>query len=435
MAASGKLKGFAGPDAPAPEKIGSCVHCGVCLPVCPTYRESRNEASSPRGRIYLMRAISEGRLSISGGFAGEVYSCLACRACETACPAGVRYGDLVERSRAQVEETLPRSIPARLLRWLLLQGLVPHRRRLSWVVRGLRVYQKTGIGEWLGDAGLLDGFLRLKAAESLAPLLDDDAVQGVSEGTHPARGSAERRVAFFRGCIQDAVFGGTNRRTVDLLQENRADVAVPGGQTCCGALHLHQGMREEAKGLARRNLEAFAGVKAEAIIVNAAGCGAALKEYGDLLGSDGEVAEEARKFAGKVRDVSEYLASLPTRRPFRPLPATAVYQDACHLAHAQGIRSAPRVLLGDVPDLHLKPLSDPDSCCGSAGVYNLTHPEAARAVLGAKMDSIAAADPDLIITGNPGCLLQLRLGVRERGLRARVIHTVDALSGRRGEAP
>lgn len=432
MEMAGPKPGFSGPDAPTAEGIGACVHCGFCLPVCPTFRETANEASSPRGRIYLMRAISEGRLALSEGFGREMYDCLACRACETACPAGVRFGDLVERSRAQVEKTIPRPFAVRLLRRLTLQGLLPHPGRLAWIALGARLYRRLGIGPWLRRSGLLDRYPGLQAAEALVLPMGETAGPGARSGLHPRKGEGDREVAFFRGCVMEAVFGATNRRTVDLLCDNGCDVTVPDGQTCCGALHLHSGMREEGRELARRNVRAYRGTKGEAIVVNAAGCAATLKEYGDLLGADDELAGEAKAFSGKVRDISEYLASLPVRKPFPPLRARAVYQDACHLAHAQGIREAPRSLLREVPGLEILPFAESDSCCGSAGIYNITHPESSRRVLERKLDFIAEADPDLIISGNPGCFLQLGAGVQGRGLKARVLHTVDALSGVQG---
>lgn len=430
MGTAREAQGFVGPDAPTPEGIGSCVHCGFCLPVCPTYRETRNETSSPRGRIYLMRAISEGRLPLTGGFADEMFFCLACRACETACPAGVRYGDLVERSRAEIRSGLPEPLAVRLLQRLILRDLVPHPRRLAWMARAVQLYQRTGIGGWLGRAGLLDRFPRLRAAEALTPRIEAGAVGGAVPGTYPRRGEGGRRVAFFRGCVMDVVYGGTNRRTLDLLRSNGCEVVVPRDQTCCGALHLHAGLRREAKDLARRNIRAFLRTGAEAIIVNAAGCGATLREYAGLLGAEG--GREAEAFASRVRDISEYLAALPSRKPFPSLQATAVYQDACHLAHGQGIRSAPRALLAEVPGLEIRPLPESDSCCGSAGIYNITHPESSIEILDRKMELIAEVDPDLVISGNPGCSIQLGFGVRRRGLRARVMHTVDTLSGGQG---
>ncbi len=421
--------GFPGPDAPSPEKIGACVHCGLCLPVCPTYRQTKNEASSPRGRLYLMRAISEERIPLSAAFGNEMYLCLGCRACETACPAGVEFGDLLERSRAQVEEALPRSLASRLSRRAVLQSLVPHRRRLEWVARGTRLFQRLGLGAWLLGSGLLEGRDGLRSAIALIPPAEEIVVGGPGPGVHARRADGDRRVGFFRGCVMDAMLGGTNRRTVGLLRDSGCEVNIPDSQTCCGALHLHTGLREEAKALARRNVKAFASGKDDAVICNSAGCGAALKGYGELLESDEESAGEAKEFAGRVRDISEYLSDLPTRRAPPALRGKAVYQDACHLVHGQRIRSAPRALLDEVPGLTLVPFPESDSCCGSAGIYNISRPSSALQILDRKMEFIAEVDPDFVIAGNPGCQLQLALGVRRRGLRARVLHTVDALSG------
>ena len=434
MTTARPASGFVGPDAPSLEAIGACVHCGICLPTCPTYRETKNEMSSPRGRLYLMRAVAEGRLGISDGFAEEMDLCLGCRACETACPAGVRFGDLLERSRAQVQEQRPGGWGERLLRRTLLQGVIPHRGRLGIMAWAAGWYRRLGVSRLFRAAGVLEEFPALAAAEALMPERVGQGGAGLEVGVHLAEGETRRRVAVLRGCVMDAVFGGTNRRTVELLQRAGCEVVVPDGQTCCGALLLHAGMREEGKELARRNVRAFVRAEADAVVVNSAGCGAALREYGELLADDPGDAQAAHALSSKVRDIAEFLdevgdpgSASPAR--FSPLPGRAIYQDACHLVHGQRVREAPRRLLRQVPGLELCDFPESDSCCGSAGIYNITHPDMSGRLLERKMDFVAAADPDYIIAGNPGCQMQLELGVRRRGLKARVIHTVDALTG------
>jgi glycolate oxidase iron-sulfur subunit len=382
-----------------------CVHCGLCLSACPTYRETGRETSSPRGRVYLMRGVAEGRISLGEAVAEEAYLCLGCRACETACPSGVRFGALLEETRAAVEEAGLRGGFAKRIETLALRRVLPHPRRLALAVRALALAQRLG-------AGRLARFLprRLADAWRLLPEIPRASARRRLPRRIAAEGERRGRVALFEGCLMPELFGPANAATARVLARNGFEVVVPERQGCCGALHRHAGDPGFAAALEERNIAAFEGV--DAIVVNSAGCGAALRE-GAL--------------ASRVRDVCEFLdaAGLVSEPPRRD--GTLCYDDPCHLVHGQGIADAPRRLLARVPGLRLVAHDDPASCCGAAGIYNLTHPEMSRAVLERKMKALAAADPDWIASGNPGCLMQLAAGARARGLRARVVHPVELL--------
>ncbi len=437
-------------DLPNYNEILKCTHCGLCLTACPTYRALGVEMESPRGRIYLIKAVANGRLEISPSFAEHMYLCLACRACTTACPAGLRFGNLVEAARGQVEAALPRPWPVSMARRFILRHLFPYPGRLLAVGGLLRFYQRSGLQALARRTGLVRRLpWNLGAAESLLPALPDRFFDPRRAPRVPPRDSARGRVAFFAGCVANIATARTNKATLRVLARNGFEVVVPGGQVCCGAIHLHAGDRETAKELARRNIEAFSippegegqrggvspqeGRSAEeydAIITNAAGCGVALKEYGELLRDDPAYASRARAFADKVRDVTEFLADLPFAPPSVPNPESSVrvtYQDPCHLAHGQGVRAQPRAILQSIPGLELVEMADSDQCCGSAGVYNVTHHDLSSQLLEEKMAKAAATGAQIIATANVGCMIQLEAGVRRAGLNARVAHVVDLL--------
>jgi glycolate oxidase iron-sulfur subunit len=406
-------------DPPEWERILDCVHCGVCLPQCPTYRVLGQEMDSPRGRIYLMRAAAEGRIGLSENFVLHMDRCLGCRACESACPSGVPFGRLLEQTRGQIERQVPRPLSRRLLGRLIL-GTFPEPRRLARLVAALRLYQGAGLQRIVRAAGLLRPFPRLQAMERLLPDLDGDARESLPTRLEPA-GVSRGTVALLTGCVQSVLFPEVNRATARLLARAGYTVVIPSGQGCCGALHLHWGDRAGARRLARTNLAAFAGV--DWVATNAAGCGTALRDYGHLLADE----PGATALAGRVRDVSELLAAaLP--EPRHPLPLTVTYHEPCHLAHGQRVREAPRAILRAIPGLRLVELPDADVCCGSAGVYNLLEPAIAGQLLERKLDRIAETGAEVVASGNPGCLLQLRVGLAERGLRVRALHPVELLS-------
>lgn len=410
------------PDLAGLEK---CTHCGLCLNQCPTYRVLGVEMDSPRGRIYQMNAVAQGRIKITPEFALHINQCLDCRACVTACPAGVPFGSLVEKARGQIERALPRPRWQRWARQWIFAHLFPYPERLRLMAVALRLYQRSGasrIFRWLGRQGLVPQ--ALVHAESQAPMMPRRFFT-LEEAPHtPAHGPQRARVALFIGCIMPLAYADTVRATIRVLARNGCAVDVPRDQRCCGALHIHAGERELARRLARRNMAAFA--DAEVVIVNAAGCGAALKEYPELFEDPVERAQ-AQAFAAKVKDVTEFLAALPLVPPAGRIAARVTYQDACHLAHAQGIRSQPRQLLHKIQGLELIEMRDPDRCCGSAGIYNLIHPELSQRVLAEKLEAIRAVKPDFVVSANPGCMLQIEAGLRDAGDGIRVIHIVDLL--------
>ncbi|MEB2346643.1 MAG: heterodisulfide reductase-related iron-sulfur binding cluster [Deltaproteobacteria bacterium] len=413
-----------GPLAALYEGTLDCVHCGLCLPVCPTYRETGRESSSPRGRIHLIRAVAEGRLPLDEVLAEEAYLCLDCRACETACPSGVRFGRLVEQTRAAVETAGLRTGPAKRLERFALRHVVPDPVRLRRAVGLLALAQRLGLDR--AARALLPR--RLAEVLALAPRVppraerERPAWRTEAQPREPSGSSGPRgRVALFTGCVMAELFGDVHHATVRVLARNGFEVLVPRTQRCCGALHAHAGDAASAHTLLRANLAAFAGLRVDAIVVNSAGCGAALREAGDWLPGEGEA------LARLVRDPLELLDEAGLRPPEGRLALRVCYDDPCHLVHGQRVREAPRRILRQIPGLELVAHDDPTGCCGAAGIYNLTHPEMAGAVLERKLRALAAARPDVVATGNPGCIMQLRAGAARSGLRAEILHPITLL--------
>lgn len=405
-------------------KLDTCLHCGLCLPACPTYALSGREAQAPRGRISLMRAAAEGRVGLDDpGLAEHLGSCLTCRACEPACPSGVRYGELVEVARAAVAEVQPPGPVAAAVAWVGLRQLMPHLGRLRAMAAGAWLYERSGAQALVRRSGLLKG--HLGAAEAIAPPI---VLRQPAEGrAFPARGARRGRVAVLQGCIQEAFLGQVNDATVRVLQRNGFDVVIPRGQTCCGAAQAHAGDEELARALARQNIDALLASEVDIIISNAGGCGASLKDYPHLLRDDRDYQTRVAAFVAKVRDVSEFLAQHAVEPPRAALPARATYVDSCHLRNAQKVIRQPRELLRSIPGLELVELRQPERCCGSAGVYNLTHPELADPILDAKLADIRATGAELVVVANTGCHMQILAGVRRAGLQARVLHVVEVL--------
>ncbi|HEV2690125.1 MAG TPA: heterodisulfide reductase-related iron-sulfur binding cluster [Bryobacteraceae bacterium] len=412
-------------DKPQRADLDKCVHCGLCLNACPTYRELRVEMDSPRGRIYQMAQVSSGVAAINPSYIEHIELCLACRGCETACPSGVPYGRLVEAARADIESTIHRAWLARRLRRFVFRKLLPSRWRLGIAGTFLYLYQASGLQRLARMLGVLPR--RLREIENLAPEIEVPFFFRYYGKVLAAEGAQRYRVAFLGGCIANISFARLNEATIRVLRKNGCEVSIPEAQTCCGALHVHAGRRGEARELARRNIDALLDGEFDAIITNAAGCGSTLKEYGELLEHDPEYAEKAQRFSELVKDVNEWLASIDLRPGMRALPMTVTYQDSCHLAHGQKIRSAPRMLLESVPGLELREMPLADLCCGSAGIYNVMHTEMAMALLERKMEAVNATGARVIATANPGCMLQLRAGVRKFGQRQRVAHVVEIL--------
>jgi glycolate oxidase iron-sulfur subunit len=415
-------------ERPQDDKISACIHCGLCLDKCPTYRTLGTEMDSPRGRVYLIKAVNEGRLSMTRNFIDHMYLCLECRACETACPSHVQFGDLMERARGQIERHVPRPWHQRLLRRLVFRELFPYAWRMEQLFYALRWYQRLGIQALLRRLRVFSLLpSRLKDMEAmLPPLPKRPFTRSVPELVH-GQPPATRRTAFFTGCVMNLFYADVHHATGRVLQINGCDVWTPRSQVCCGALHMHAGERELAKQLARRNIAAFERQQVDVIVNNAAGCGAQLKAYGELLEDDPAFAERAHRFSARVQDVSECLAQEPLRQPLGPVPKRVAYDDPCHLLHAQGIQQPPRTLLQQIPELQLVPLADADFCCGAAGIYNVTHHELSKRILDRKMEHIQAAQPEVVATGNPGCMQQLRTGIQRARLDIPVVHPVELI--------
>jgi glycolate oxidase iron-sulfur subunit len=400
------------PQVADPARLRECVHCGLCLNACPTYLELGNEMDSPRGRIYLIKGLEDGTLALDADVVRHLDLCLGCRGCETACPSGVRYGSIIEDARAHIERVAPRPWSERLRRAAIVQSF-PYPRRMR-VLLGLAQVAR-GLGLW-------PLVTRLVPAASLIPPLRSPTRLA---SFYPAQGRERARVGLLRGCVGGELFAEVNRAAVRVLTRSGVAVVVPAGQGCCGALHLHNGDPDTARRMARRNLLAFP-AELDAVLVTAAGCGSTMKEYAHLL--DGDLsAGRAVQFAGRVRDVSEFLAELAPLPAARALTLRATYHDACHLAHAQGVRAEPRRLLAGIPGLELVELAEADICCGSAGSYNLTEPAMARRLRERKVDHIVATGAACVVAANPGCALQIRAGLAARGLNVRVAHPVELL--------
>ncbi|MHB8653623.1 MAG: (Fe-S)-binding protein [Terriglobia bacterium] len=430
--------GYGAGEAPRWKDYSKCIHCGLCLNACPTYRELSLEMDSPRGRIFQMIQVDQGRLPLGEAFVKHIDLCLDCRACETACPSGVEYGKLVETARAQIEQHYQRPLSARLLRNIFFHKILPFRYRLEVVGKLLRVYQKSGMERVVMSSGILNCFPgRLNNVARLSPRMEKPFFTERLGTIVPAVGTRKYRVAFFAGCIANLSFARLNDATVRVLAQNGCEVVIPKEQGCCGALHVHAGIRDLARQLAKQNIKTFlaggpnSGGDFDVIITNAAGCGSVLKEYPLLFEEEEkDFFESAGMFSSKLKDVTEFLAAIDFNRDFGVMKARATYQDPCHLLHAQRVKAAPRKLLAAVPGITFVELKEVEVCCGSAGIYNVAHNEMSDALLDKKMQQIDATGAKLILTANPGCLLQLRAGVarsKNDGKQRRVMHVVELL--------
>jgi len=403
-----------------PDELSTCISCGLCLNDCPTFRVLGDEADSPRGRIALMRTLVSVRGTPDPSLVEHLEACLVCRACETACPSGVPFGILMEGAREILHERVRPPLLARLALRIGL-GTVADPRRLGLATRLVWLYQRLGVRALAHRLGLVPRALR--DAEALLPARIDAAYELRDE---PAIGEERHHIAFFAGCVMRTAFGATDRATVRVLRKNGCRVSVPRAQVCCGALHAHAGEADGSRALARRNIEAFEASGATIILVNAAGCGAQLKGYGVLLRDDAAWRDRAERFAVRVRDVTEFLAANFVASP-RPLRLRVAYQDACHLAHGQKVRRQPRALLAAIPQVTIVELGDGERCCGSAGTYNLTHRDVADELGQMKASAIRNVNPDVVVTANPGCLLQISAHLERAGARIPVRHIMDLL--------
>ncbi len=430
-----RLGGFSGKDIPEDDLLRACVHCGMCLPACPTYRLTGQEMSSPRGRLWLMRAVADDRLDLLDPlFDEQMYQCLNCRACEAVCPSGVHYGPLVEASRAQLEQHRPRSLSDRVVRRIGLDWLFADSWRLRWIVNLLRLSQRSGLTVLARKMGILKA-LGMADLEALTPAISRRAlVPGNERWDADLSISPPRRARLFNGCVMGTVFANTNRAAARVMARNGSDVDVPVAQLCCGALHVHAGMMEEARVLARTNIDAFASSGDDPIVVTAAGCGAALKEYGYILKDDPAYAESARTFSARIRDFTEYLGERDLVPPTRTIRRQVTYQEPCHLVHAQRISRQPRDLMNAISGLELIEMKESSLCCGSAGIYNIVRPDMANELGDRKALHAMETTASEVITANPGCQMQVGASLRRNGSTAKVRHIADLLDEAYGGA-
>jgi len=402
------------------EKLKICVHCGLCLEACPTYRVLKNEADSPRGRILLMRGVAEKKIPVTQTVLEHLDACLDCRACETACPAGVPYGELIEEGRAELYSQVPSFSKKMRLSRFLLNHVLAKPTTLKVLSCLLILYQRSGLQWLIRKSGILNIFPHwIKQGESILPKIPRKQPSPSLTQSAPTLGN----IALLRGCIASVLFPQVEEATVNVLQKLGYSVVVPPAQTCCGALLVHGGFKNDARVLAQKNMAAFLSRKPDFIAVMAAGCGSILKEYGRLFPD----LPESKTFSEKVMDITELLTHLGLPEKLAPVPLRVAYQDACHLVHAQKIKEAPRHLLSQIPQLELLELPHSDWCCGSAGVYNLTHPEIASEILKEKIESILSVKPDVVAVGNPGCTLQIKMGLEEAKTLISVVHPIELL--------
>lgn len=416
------------------DKFLDCVHCGLCTAACPTYLETGNENDSPRGRIYLMRAVTDGRVELSDKITRHLDLCLDCRSCETACPSGVQYGRLIEPFRVEMQTNPAPAVKGASGGWFqrfILYGLFPYPGRLRWALAPARLAQTLRLDRAAKAIGLFRLLPdKLRRMQALLPTLRP---RGRSlPDVLPAHGTQRARVALFTGCVADALFHHVNRATASVLQANGCEVVIPPGQACCGAIHYHSGAGETALQLAEKNLDAFDVDSVDAVIINVAGCGSMLKDYAhmaqELRPDEQHRAQRLGRFAEKVRDIAEFLAELGPIEPKTPISLRATYHDACHLAHAQRIRKQPRDLLQMIPGLELVPLAESDICCGAAGSYNLMEGEMADRLGERKINNILATGSDAVVCGNAGCTLQMQAHLKAAGADLPVLHPVELLA-------
>lgn len=436
---------FRGIDVPNYEFVINCMHCGLCLPTCPTYSLTGLEKSSPRGRIKLIKAVADGDLPITDGFIHEMEFCLDCQACETACPAGVRYGALVEAARVQIhqqgyEDWITRIVKKIFLSWAFMQPW-----RLRTFARGLRLYETAGLKSLVEKVGFFKFFSRkLHNIQALAPTISKQFSTEVLPEVLMPKGAPKYRVGFLTGCIMDVAFGDVNLDTIQLLLHHDCEIVIPKQQRCCGSLQAHNGDLETARDLARHNIEVFGHEKLDAIIMNSAGCGAFMKEYAHVLEHEGRYAARAKDLSAKVKDITEFLVEIgfkpshgvkvDTHIPYPISPGSkslvgkiVTYHDACHLAHTQKITQQPRQLIQSIPGITYRELEESAWCCGSAGIYNITHYDDALQLLERKVNNVKKILPDIIVTGNPGCMLQMKHGLQREGLNIELMHTATFL--------
>ena len=412
-----------------PEKtyINDCVHCGFCLPACPTYVLWGEEMDSPRGRIYMIKKAADGEAPLDERFRLHMDNCLGCMACMTACPSGVQYNKLIEPVRAQIERNVPRGMGQRLFRRLIF-ATFPRPERLRVLALPLLAYQKSGV-RWLMRTSGMTRLLprQLRAMEALLPDVPDRFFERLPFSIQPKK-TARRRVGMLSGCVQQVFFSHVNAATARVLAAEGCEVIIPSEQQCCGALMLHSGLEDHAAALAKKMIAVFEAADVDTVVINSAGCGSTMKEYGHLLRDDPKWAERASAFSAKCKDVAEFLCELESQAQRHPLHLRVAYHDACHLQHAQGVHDQPRRLLSQIPDLDIAEIPEATLCCGSAGIFNLLQPDTADQLGSRKVDNLLSTNAEAVASANPGCLLQLMNGLRRRGFKAMpAFHMVELL--------
>ena len=418
--------GFDEVDKPQSSIINDCVHCGFCLSACPTYLETGNELDSPRGRIYLIKSVSEGKIPIADSLVKHLDLCLGCLACETACPSEVRYRDLIEKSRFQIELKHKRGILKRLYRWSIF-SLFPYSNRLKWLVPPSYLYNKLGIKKLISKTGILkkissslhEMHLMIPETKSFLP----KKLPEISK----ANGELKYKVAILTGCVQSTFFSETNEATVRVLNKNNCEVIIPEDQGCCGALSIHSGRLNEGRKFARKFIDLFYSLDVDYIIINSAGCGSSIKDYWELLKDDSEYSKKAEKVSKKTRDLMEFLDEIEINSEMKELNLTITYQDACHISHGQKIKSAPRNILTKIPGISFVEMEESDRCCGSAGIYNLLEKDMSNKILNRKVKNVIKTNAHYIVASNPGCLIQIRKGLNNNSLDIKTAHPVEIL--------
>lgn len=413
-------------DRPQKKIVDDCVHCGFCLSACPTYIETGNELDSPRGRIYLMGSVLDNKIPLSDSVVEHLDKCLGCLACETACPSGVEYRFLIEASRSQIERNYKRSAGDKLFRGLLF-SILPYPKKLGRILPFIYLYNKSGIRKLFNSFGVLKRISSsLNRLEQMIPDVDTMRVKEFPEVISPDT-EKKYRVALLTGCIQNVFFSETNISTINVLKKLGCEIVIPGEQSCCGALSVHTGRLGEGRDFARKIIDIFSSLDVDAFIINSAGCGSAVKEYAYLLSEDPNYSQKAKRLAEKTKDIMEFIDEIGIDRNLNDLNMKITYQDACHISHGQNIRSAPRNILSKIPGLELIEMKNSDTCCGSAGLYNILQPDLAEDILAKKIESIENTSAECIVAGNPGCLLQIQKGLRERKRNLKIAHPIEIL--------
>lgn len=422
------ISNFSGIDIPSDDVLTNCMHCGLCLPVCPTYAITGREKSSPRGRIRLIKYVAEGTLEMTDGFVDEMNFCLDCQACETACPAGVQYGSLVEAARNQIRIHGKESSSTSLLKWIFLHNVVSKKYLLKLVARILGIYQSSGMERLMKHSYVFKKLApKLSKIQELSPRIDGRFFDDIYPEIVKPTGKPRYRVGFLSGCIMNVAFAKINEDTIKVLQHHDCEIIIPKDQVCCGSLQAHNGDFDIARTLAKKNIDVFLRSDIDVLVMNSAGCGALMKEYGHYLHDDADYADKAIIFSSKVKDISEFLYDIGLKKPEKEYKHRVSYHDACHLVHAQKISKQPRELIKSIPGIDYVELNEASWCCGSAGTYNVVRYDDSMKILDRKMENVKAAEAEYIVANNPGCLTQIAHGCTNAHVQTKVVHLATLL--------